>query len=186
MNKFIFLISAISFSLASYAGVYNIDPAHTYVTFEIDHYISTNRGRFDKKEGVVEFDAAAKTGRVELTIDPTSINTGLPAFNKHLQTKDFFNTEQYASAKFVADKFIFSGEKLTDIEGVLTLVGKSNPVKLRAIRFNCIQNNMLKREVCGGDFEGAISRSLWGIDWGLQRGYPDNVRLLIQVEAIQK
>jgi polyisoprenoid-binding protein YceI len=44
---------------------------------------------------------------------------------------------------------------------------------------------MLNREVCGGDFEATISRSAWGINWGLPR-FPDSVRLLLQVEAIKQ
>ena len=60
-------------------GTYAIDPTHTYATFEIGHMgTSTLRGRFDKKEGSVQFDRAGKTGRVEITIDTTSISTGTP------------------------------------------------------------------------------------------------------------
>jgi len=45
---------------------------------------------------------------------------------------------------------------------------------------------MLKREVCGGDFETTITRSQWGMNWGLNFGFPDSVRLLVQVEAIKQ
>ena len=52
-------------SVSAQAATYNIDPTHTFVTFEVTHFgTSTNRGRFDKKEGVVQFDRAAKTGSV--------------------------------------------------------------------------------------------------------------------------
>ena len=45
---------------------YSIEPTHTFVTFEARHFgTSTNRGRFDKKEGVVTLDKAAKTGFIE-------------------------------------------------------------------------------------------------------------------------
>jgi polyisoprenoid-binding protein YceI len=45
---------------------------------------------------------------------------------------------------------------------------------------------MFKREVCGGDFETTLQRSQWGMGWGLEMGMPDNVRLLVQVEAIKQ
>lgn len=186
MKRVIGLVLTALACTAGHAATYSIDPQHTYVTFEIDHMVSTNRGRFDKKEGAVEFDQQARTGRVELTLDMSSISTGLPVFNKRLMEKDFFNVEQFPTAVFVASDFAFHGDKVSEISGVLTLVGKSHPVKLKALRFGCIQNAMLKREVCGGDFEATISRSLWGIDWGLQRGFPDSVRLLVQVEAIKQ
>lgn len=178
---------AVSFGAQAQSATYAIDPTHTFVTFEIDHFgTSTNRGRFDKKEGTVQFDRAGKTGKVELTIDMNSINTGVAPFNKHLQSKDFFNSAEHPTAKFVADKFSFNGDKVTEVAGTLTLLGKTNPVVLKANRFNCYDNPMLKREVCGGDFETTIARSQWGMDWGLKMGFQDNVRLVVQVEAIKQ
>ncbi|MDO9091787.1 MAG: YceI family protein [Rubrivivax sp.] len=166
---------------------YAIDPTHTFVSFEIGHFgTSTNRGRWDKKEGTVQFDRAGKTGRVELTIDMNSINTGVPPFDGHLKSKDLFNTAEHPTAKFVSNKFVFAGDKVTAVEGTLTLMGKSNPVTLKASNFNCYNNPMFKREVCGGDFETTIQRSQWGLGYGLPVVAPDNVRLLIQVEAIKQ
>ncbi len=166
---------------------YAIDPTHTGVTFEIGHMgTSTLRGRFDKKEGSVQFDRAAKAGRVEVTFDTASISTGTEAFNKHLQSKDFFDVATYPTAKFVGDKFSFDGDKVSAVSGTLTLLGKSLPVTLQATRFNCYLNPMFKRDVCGGDFETTIQRSQWGMGWGLQMGAPDSVKLLVQVEAIKQ
>jgi len=166
---------------------YAIDPGHTFVTFEIGHMgTSTNRGRFDKKEGTAQLDIAGKTGKVDLTIDATSLSTGTAAFNKHLMSADFFNTEQFPTIKFSADKFVFSGDKVSEINGTLTLLGKTNPVSLKASNFNCYQSPMLKREVCGGDFDTTIQRSQWGMTWGANYGFPDSVHLIVQVEAVKQ
>jgi polyisoprenoid-binding protein YceI len=166
---------------------YAVDPTHTFVTFEVSHFgTSTNRGRFDKKDGSVQFDRAGKTGKVEITIDTASINTGTEAFNKHLQSADFFNVAAFPTAKFVSDKFVFNGDKVSEVGGTLTLLGKALPVVLKATNFNCYINPMLKREVCGGDFETTIQRSQWGMGWGLNFGMPDAVRLLVQVEAVKQ
>lgn len=168
-------------------ATYAIDPTHTFATFEITHFgTSTNRGRFDKKEGTVQFDRAGKSGKVELTIDITSINTGTAAFDKHLQSPDLFDTAKYPSAKFVADKFSFNGDKVSEVAGTLTLLGKTNPVVLKANNFNCYQSPMLKREVCGGDFETTIDRTAYGMNYGVDWGFPKNVRLLVQVEAVKQ
>lgn len=178
---------AVSFGAQAQSATYAIDPTHTFVTFEIDHLgISTNRGRFDKKEGSVQLDRAGKAGKVELTIETGSINTGVAQFNRHLQSKDFFNSEEFPTAKFVGDRFGFDGDKVTEVAGTLTLLGKTHPVVLKAKRFNCTEHPMLKREVCGGDFEATIARSQWGMNWGLDRGFQDNVRLVIQVEAVKQ
>jgi polyisoprenoid-binding protein YceI len=65
------------------------------------------------------------------------------------------------------------------------LRGVARPVTLTATRFNCYDNPILKREVCGGDFEATIQRSQFGMTYGLP-GIPDNIRLLIQVEAVKQ
>jgi polyisoprenoid-binding protein YceI len=166
---------------------YAIDPTHTFVNFEISHLgTSTSRGRFDRSDGSVQFDRAGKTGRVEITIDTASVRTGVDALDKQLQGKNFFDAAQFPSAKFVADKFSFDGDKVTEVAGTLTLRGVTHPVTMKATLFNCYLNPLLKREVCGGDFETTIQRSLWGINWGLDLGIPDRVRLLVQVEAVRQ
>ena len=169
------------------AAGYAIDPAHTYVTFEIGHFgTSTNRGRFDKKEGTIEFDRAGKSGKVDIVVDTTSVNTGFAAFNKHLQSADLFNAEKFPTMKFVADKFSFTGDKVTEVTGALTLLGKTHPVTLKATNFNCYDSPMLKREVCGGDFEATIDRTAYGMNYGIDWGFPKNVRLVVQVEAVKQ
>ena len=166
---------------------YAIDPTHTFVTFEISHFgAAVNRGRFDKKQGSVQLDKAAKSGKVEITFDMTSVNTGTPSFDKHLQSADLFNAAQHPTMKFVADKFVFNGDKVASVEGQLTLLGKTGPLTLKANQFACYDSPMLKREVCGGDFEGTIDRTQWGMNYGVEWGFPKNVRLVVQVEAVKQ
>ena len=185
------LLAATTLGLAlaapAYSNTYAIDPTHTSVIYEISHFgTSTNRGRFDKKEGTVQFDRAARTGRVEVSFDMRSISTGVAQLDRHLQGADFFDTAKHPSATFVGDKFSFNGDKVTAVAGTLSLLGKTAPVTLKATNFNCYTSPMLRREVCGGDFDATIKRSQWGMNWGLESGIPDEVRLLIQVEAIKQ
>lgn len=186
-----FLISALALAAAGLAHAesasYNADPTHTFVTFEARHFgTSTLRGRFDKKEGSVAIDRAAKTGKAEITIDISSVSTGVAALDTHLKGKDFFNAAEAPTARFVGDKFTFDGNKVTSVGGTLTMVGKTMPVTLKATNFNCYDSPMLKREVCGGDFETTIARSEWGMSYGLNFGLPDNIRLLVQIEAVKQ
>jgi polyisoprenoid-binding protein YceI len=168
------------------SSTYTIDPTHTFVTFEAKHFgTSTNRGRFDKKEGTVTLDVQAKTGRAEISIDMASISTGTAPFDGHLKSKDFFNVGEFATAKFVGDKFTFVGDKVSEVAGTLTLLGKSQPVVLKASNFNCFMHPMFKREVCGGDFETTLSRSAFGMTYAVPN-IPDAVRLVIQVEAVKQ
>ena len=192
MRKSLFSLLAVAAATTFAAGAaqaanYAIDPTHTFVTFEIGHFgASTNRGRFDKKQGTVEFDRAAKTGKVDITIDTTSVNTGTPQFDKHLQSPDLFDAAKHPTIKFVSDKFSFNGDKVSEVTGQLTLLGKTAPVTLKATQFNCYDSPMLKREVCGGDFETNIDRTQWGMNYGVEWGFPKNVRLVVQIEAVKQ
>lgn len=167
---------------------YAIDPTHTFATFEIDHMgTTTNRARFDKKQGTVEFDRDGKAGKVEVTLDMASVNSGTAAFDKHLQSADIFNVAKFPQAKFVSDKFVFDGDKLKEVTGQLTLLDKTLPVTFKANKFNCYPSPMLqKREVCGGDFEATIDRTQWGLNYGTNFGAAKNVRIVLQIEAVKQ
>ena len=192
MRKSLFSLLTVAAATAMTAGAaqaanYAIDPTHTFVTFEISHFgATTNRARFDKKQGTVEFDRAAKTGKVDISIDVTSVNSGTPQFDKHLQSADLFDAAKHPTIKFVSDKFSFNGDKVSEVTGQLTLLGKTAPVTLKATQFNCYDSPMLKREVCGGDFETTIDRTQWGMNYGVEWGFPKNVRLVVQIEAVKQ
>jgi polyisoprenoid-binding protein YceI len=188
MKKTLILLAATALAGAAQAQstTYAIEPTHTFVTFEAKHFgTSTSRGRFDKKEGTVTIDPTAKTGKVEITIDMASINTGIGPFDGHLKSKDFFNVDQFASAKFVGDKFEFDGTKVKSVTGELTLLGKTLPVTLTAETYGCYDHPRLKVQVCGGDFFTTIQRSQWGMGYGIPF-VPDSVKLVIQVEAVKQ
>jgi len=130
--------TALASAVSAQAATYAIEPTHTFVTFEVTHFgTSTNRGRFDKKEGTVQFDRAGKTGKVDLTIQADSINTGTEAFNAHLKKPDFFDAAKHSTMKFTADKFSFNADKVSEVAGSLTMLGKTLPVVLKATNFNC-------------------------------------------------
>ena len=176
-----------AFALPALANNYVTEPSHTHASFEVTHFgAGINRARFDKEEGTVQFAPAAKTGRVELTIDAASISTGVAPFDRHLKSADFFDVEKHPSIKFVGDKFHFSGDKVTAVEGQITIKGQSHPVTLKASQFACYQSPMIKREVCGGLFEATIDRTQWGLNYGLGAIAGKDVRIIASVEAIKQ
>ena len=192
MKKFPLLavMAALGFAAAAHAesSTYAIDPSHTFATWEIGHMgTSTNRGRFNKTTGTVTVDKVAKTGTLDVTIDTTSLDTGTAAFTKHVSSDEMLNVAAFPTSHLVANKFVFGADgKVTEIDGNLTLLGKTNPVVLKAQNYNCYMSPMVKKEVCGGDFDATIVRSQYGVSWGLNYGFPDNVHLVIQVEAVKQ
>lgn len=167
-------------------AVYLLDPDHSFVTFEVLHFgTSTIRGRFAGIDGFVELDRDARRGSVSLRLPPADVDTGVPAFDARLREPDLLAVEIYRWAYFVASRVIFDGAAVAAVHGELTLRGVSRGLELRALRFGCCSHPLLRREVCGGDFEGELRRSDFGAGFGVPY-VADRVRLLVQVEGIRR
>jgi polyisoprenoid-binding protein YceI len=63
------------------------------------------------------------------------------------------------------------------------LRGVSEPLSLYARSFGCRTDARLRREVCGGDFEGDLKRGRFGATYG-EPFVSDDVHLVVQVEGI--
>ncbi len=165
---------------------YAIDPSHTFVWFEVRHQgVSTARGRFDRKHGSVVLDRAARTGRAEVVLETASITTGVGPFDGAMRGPNYFDSAQFPTATFVGERFVFEGERVVEVSGMLTLRGQTHPVTLRATYWACTINTTINREVCGGDFVGRIDRRDWGIVTK-NPAVPEEVGLLVQVEGIRQ
>jgi polyisoprenoid-binding protein YceI len=166
---------------------YSFDPAHSKVWWEVRHFgTSTHRGRFDAApQGSISIDRAAGRGDVSLSIDTTSVSSGVAALDTMIRGGSFLASGSHPSAYFVASQFKFDGQRLAELRGEFTLRGVSRPLSLRGISFACRMDELLKREVCGGDFEAELLRSDYGSTFGLPF-VGDKVRLLISVEGIRE
>lgn len=188
--KFKFLIAA---TLATSTGLacaaadtYQIEPNHTYPSFEADHMgISVWRGKFTKTSGTVVLDRAAKTGSVDITIDMNSVDFGHQKMNEHAKKPDIFDVAQFPTATFKGNKMRFNGNTPVAVDGDFTLHGVTKPLTLTINKFKCIDHPMLKREVCGADASATFQRSDYGVTFGLPRFSPE-VKLAIQVEAVKQ
>jgi polyisoprenoid-binding protein YceI len=160
---------------------YSVDPAHTRVHWEVRHFgTSTQRGRFGQVEASIVLDRTRRSGELSVSIDTRVVDSGVGPLDAMLRGSSFLASEQHPQAYFVAGALEFDGERLAAARGEFTLRGVSRPLTLRALRFDCRQEEA--REVCGGDFEAEFLRSDHGITFGLPF-VADKVRLVVQVEA---
>lgn len=182
------LLSASAFAAPQ---TYNFDPFHSYPSFSVEHLgMATMRGRFDKMSGKATLDLAAKTGTVEIKIVSASLSTGDGARadgkrsrDDHLRSPDFFNVAEYPEITFRSTRLNFKGEELESVEGNLTLLGVTKPLKLTVTHFKCAPHPFSKAPMCGADMEGVIKRSDWGMKFGAPVAVSDNVKLQISLEA---
>jgi len=179
------LAALLATSLAQAAPVtYDIDPTHTYPSFEADHMgLSFWRGKLNKSSGSIVYDKAAGTGSVDVQMDLTSIDFGLDAMNAWARGDKFFNVEKNPSATF---KGRFEGALPARLVGELTLNGRTKPVTLTIHQLKCIPHPMLKRDFCGADASGNFNRDDFGLGAGKDWGFKMDVNLRIQVEAVAK
>jgi len=179
---------ALAAQLAHAADTYQLDPDHTFPSFEADHFggLSTWRGKFTKTTGTVTIDRAAKTGSADVTIDPASVQTGNPKLDEHLVSDEFFDVAKYPTATYKGTRIVFDGDTPRLIIGDFTLHGVTRPLKLEIESFKCMQHPMLKREVCGVEAEAELNRDDFGMDMGKKYGFKMKTTLHIQAEGIKQ
>lgn len=168
-------------------ATYQIDPNHTYPSFEGDHMggLSVWRGKFDRSAGTIVLDKARGTGTVDVTVDTTSIDFGMPKLNEHAQSADMFDVAKYPTATYKGTLVNFKDGAPTQVQGQFTLHGVTHPLTLTVNSFKCMPHPLTKKEVCGADASGSFQRSDYGMTFGDKYGFKMDVKLNIQVEAIK-
>lgn len=163
---------------------YQIDPAHTYPTFEADHLggLSYWRGKFNKTTGTVVYDQEGQSGSVDITVDASSIDFGNDALNTHAKSPDMFDVGQFPTAHYTGKLAGFQNGLPTRIDGELTLHGVTRPLTLTINKFTCKNNPMNQKPVCGADASAQLDRSDFDITFG-QPIFDMGVTLRISVEA---
>src|SRR5215831_116006 len=176
---------ALAGAAAAAPVTYEIDPQHTYPSFEADHMggMSVWRGKINSSAGKIVLDKQAGTGTVDVTIDMKTIDFGIDALNAHAQTPDLFDTAKYPTATYTGKLAKFQNGAPTEVDGTLTLHGVSKPVTLKINSFMCKDHPMKKKEFCGADATATLNRDDFGVDFGKQMGFKMGVTLRIQIEA---
>jgi polyisoprenoid-binding protein YceI len=188
MKHYYSLLLLLGVTTASAAPTtYTLDPDHTHPSFEVDHFggLSTWRGTFKKTSGTVTLDTEAKTGTVSVVIDTATIDFAHDKLNEHAASPEMLDVTKYPSAEYKGKFVDFANGAPRTISGELTLHGVTKPVTLTINSFKCIEHPMLKKQVCGADASGSFSRADFGVNYGQQYGFKQDVLLRIQAEAVK-
>jgi len=186
MKKYLFLAALATAPVNPVlATEYSIDPAHTYVSFAINHLgFSTMRGKFDRQSGSMQFDPDSKLAAVAIEIDATSIDTGHDKRDAHLSSPDFLNAVENPTINFESTGVTWDGAKLATVSGNLTMLGVSKPVTLQVTSMNCGEHPFSKKWTCGFDASGSIKRSDFGVNYGIP-AIGEVIDLHIELEAVR-
>lgn len=186
MHKLFLLFSVFHAGILLAAPVeYDIDPAHTYPSFEADHMgISIWRGKFTKNSGKVVFDKESGQGGVDVTIDLDSVDFGHAAMNSWARGENLFDTARFPPATYRGKFDGFVAGAPTQVVGQLSLHGVTRALNLRINSFKCVPHPLHKRELCGADATATFNRDDFGLDAGKSFRFRMDVTLRIQVEAV--
>jgi polyisoprenoid-binding protein YceI len=183
-NNLLAALAAVSINAAA-ADNFAIDPNHTYPSLEFPHSgLSIWRGKFNKTTGKVTLDRAARTGSAEILVDTASIDFGHARMNQIALTEDWLNAAKHPTMTYKGS-LRFEGNTPVALDGQLTLLGVTKPLKLKINTFKCIDHPYYKKEVCGADAEGELDRADFGMGKYTEDGM-GRIHLRIQVEAIRE
>lgn len=188
LKTLVTLTALAAFPAAAQAApsTYNIDNSHTYPHFTYSHLgYSIQTHKFDKTSGKVVVDFDAKTGSVDVTIDATSVNTGFPLFNEHIQAADYFDTAKYPTITFKSSSMNFKGNTPVSLTGDLTIKGVTQPVTLEVTHFKCMPHPMLKAPACGANATAKVKRSAFNMGKNVPF-VSDDVTLTLAIEAVME
>ena len=164
------------------------DKAHSGVDFSILHMsLSRVRGHFGNIGGTIVLNESDITkSTVKVTIDVTTVDTGVAGRDGDLKSPNFFDVAQYPTATFVSTAVVKNGNGLM-VSGNLTLHGVTKPVVLQVEGPTGPVPGMDKKPHSGFSATTTISRTAFGI----AAKYPsavvgDDVKLTIDLDVAKQ
>ena len=175
---------------ASAADTFLIDKAHSEATFQVRHFVTKVRGRFNEFGGTILVERAnPAASSVELSIQTASLDTAHPGRDKHLRSPDFFDVEKFPEITFKSTKITPTGKDKYDVTGNLTMHGVTKPITLSVT--NLGSGGTGKDAKFGFEAATTLNRKDFGIVWnraldtgGFMLG--DDVIVTVNIEAGRK
>ena len=173
------------------ATAWELDEAHAYIYFTVEHIFSKVRGHFEDFSAKIHFDPdnlAESSFYFEIEVD--SIDTYLGKRDRHLRSEDFFHEKKYPKIFFQSKKITAAGETSYNVDGTLTIKGKEYDFTLPLTLAGVADHPMVKgARVAGFNSEFTLDRLEYGVGSGK---YYDmgvvgkDVELLVTIEVLHK
>ena len=194
MKKFLLLLAIFGLLAATsvYAEEYVFDKAHTHIGFSVKHILGKVPGNFKEFDGTFKFDTKnPASGKIDVTIQATSINTDNEMRDKHLKTADFFDVEKYPALTYKSKKVskVEGSDNKYKVEGDLTIHGVTKPVSLDVEYLG--GDTMMGARIVGFTATAKIDRRDFGLVWSktLESGnlvVGNDVDILLDISGMAK
>lgn len=183
--SYVTILAITLFASASFAAAekYILDPAHTYVFWQVNHFGFSHPSGKWMADGTLTIDQEKpEEGKLDVTIKVANIVTGIPKFDSHLKSADFFDVAKYPTATFKSTKITVTGKDTAEVTGDLTLHGVTKPVTLD-VKLNKLDNSPITQKMTAGfSATTTIKRSDFGLD-KFAPGVSDDAMVAIESEA---
>jgi len=173
-------------STAHGADKYTFEPNHSQVNFSYVHLgLSTQTQQLRTVSGELLLDAEDMSkSSVSVTIDMNSIDTGVPKFDEHIKSAEFFDTAKFPQATFKSTAVAKAGESKLKVSGDLTLHGVTKPVVLDVTVNKIGEHPMAKKPAAGFNATTKLLRSDFGLG-GYVPAVGDEVSISIASEFLK-
>lgn len=171
---------------ATTTGSYVIDPTHTAVTFSIGHLgVSKTAGRFNDISGTIEWnEESPEKSVIDVSVKVASVDTNNAERDKHLNSADFFNSENFTALTFKSTSVKKVEGKTYEITGDLTVLGVTKPLTVKADFLGSATDPWGGFRI-GGSSSFDIKRSDFGMS-NMINLIADDVAVNVDIEAIKQ
>jgi len=147
-------------------GLWNLDPTHLTLTFEVRHMmIAKVRGSFGGASGTIAVTEDPTQSSVNVAIDTASVESGTEDRDNHLRSPDFFDVESYPTMDFRSTGVEAVGDSYR-LNGNLTIKDVTRPVALEfEFGGGLIDPYGNPRVAFSATFEA--DREDWGLTWNM-------------------
>jgi len=171
---------------------WEIDSSHSSVHFSVRHLVIAKvRGTFARWSGTVDVPGGDfSKATVAVTIDASSIHTGVEQRDAHLKSPDFFDVAQFPELRFVGKRVQPRSGAEIDVIGDLTIKGITREVVLH------VEQHGEAKDPWGNlraafTAKTSIDRKDFGLTWNqaLEAGgvmVGDRVDIEAEIEAVKQ
>jgi polyisoprenoid-binding protein YceI len=172
-----------SLATAVPSGTWTVDKVHSTVGFEVEHMVSTFRGRFE------DYDAQLVDGKLVGTVAVPSVDVHDENLEAHLQSPDFFDAQLHPELRFESRELAIDEDGKVTLEGELTIKRTTKEITADG-RYVHVEADMAGGERIGLQLEAIVDRREFDLNWnaplpkgGLVLG--NDVTLVVALELVR-
>lgn len=145
-----------------------IDSDHSVAAFAINHMMIANvHGQFNGVSGTIQFDPKDVTrSSFEVSIEVSSILTGIKKRDDHLRSPEFLDSEKYPQITFKSTKINITSINGCRVTGDLTIHGVRRTVSFNMHYFGPVKSPYGETSM-GFTAEAHVDREDFGMTWNV-------------------